>query len=720
MADYKVDIDVSVNDSKLDELEKRINSIKDKTIPIKLEVDSSSLKGIESQLKNASKTQTLKMNADTSGVKKEISSALKSVNSISMKPIKPRVDSGEAEKRIVNLKKLGDNVTTKPLEFTADTSSAQKNLESLNAVIDRSEIDVKELQSVLKEFKFDGSSIKTMTSDLEKANAAITDVKARFQDDKTLQLNIKGVERVGELTRELQTAVTIKKKFDKETGEDLGWGTPSVTHTIQLYKKSGEAAKQAAAEKKQAAAEAKAAEREEAAAAKQAAKEEAAARKQAAAEAKAAAQAAAAEQAAVDKIRQRANKGGTNRGLTDDFTGVEEKMRGLGNAANNLENTYQELIAARRELETALAGTDSKRIISADEQYTRSLDKMKSEIKSVTAAKKEQDAVDKSITANMRLRQKADNLSLSMDSWMSKNTAAAKNFGGQIENLKAQLMSCDAVQFNNIQNQFKKIQTQAELAGKTGLSFGDKIKAQFSKLGTYFGVSSVMLAGMQGIREAFQNVLDVDTQLTELYRVTDLTSQQYSDVYDKLTVSAKEYGSTLTDLISATADWSRAGFDADTAAGLAEVTAVYQHISDLDYDEASENLLTAYKGFESELKENFDGDAVSAVSYVSDILNELDNNYSVTAAGVGEAMKRSASAMEVAGNTIQETAGMITGITEVTQDPEKAGNALKVVSMRLRGKTTFCLRTRKVCTLCFALNCKNIEDSYIRQSARVA
>ena len=29
---------------------------------------------------------------------------------------------------------------------------------------------------------------------------------------------------------------------------------------------------------------------------------------------------------------------------------------------------------------------------------------------------------------------------------------------------------------------------------------------------------------------------------------------------------------------------------------------------------------------------------------------------------------------------------MITGITEVTQDPEKAGSALKILSLRLRGK----------------------------------
>lgn len=49
------------------------------------------------------------------------------------------------------------------------------------------------------------------------------------------------------------------------------------------------------------------------------------------------------------------------------------------------------------------------------------------------------------------------------------------------------------------------------------------------------------------------------------------------------------------------------------------------------------------------------------------------NNYAATSAGIGEALTRSASALDLAGNSIQETAGMITGIIEVTQDPEQAG-----------------------------------------------
>ena len=61
------------------------------------------------------------------------------------------------------------------------------------------------------------------------------------------------------------------------------------------------------------------------------------------------------------------------------------------------------------------------------------------------------------------------------------------------------------------------------------------------------------------------------------------------------------------------------------------------------------------------------------------------NQYSVTSAGLGEGLARSASALQLAGNTFEEAAALIGATSEVTQDPEKAGNAMKTLSLRLRG-----------------------------------
>lgn len=49
------------------------------------------------------------------------------------------------------------------------------------------------------------------------------------------------------------------------------------------------------------------------------------------------------------------------------------------------------------------------------------------------------------------------------------------------------------------------------------------------------------------------------------------------------------------------------------------------------------------------------------------------NNYAISSTGIGEAMVRSASALSSAGNTLEESIGMITAMNEVVQNPETVG-----------------------------------------------
>lgn len=246
---------------------------------------------------------------------------------------------------------------------------------------------------------------------------------------------------------------------------------------------------------------------------------------------------------------------------------------------------------------------------------------------------------------------------LKSNNWLKNNSAAADEFGQRIEVLNQRMKSAKTdVDYKNVIDDFNTLKLEAEAAGKAHLTFWDGLKNQARQYASYVGVAGVAMAGGQAMRMMAQNVLEVDTAMTGLYRVTDLTSQQYDELYDKMVSSSKEYGRTLTDTINATSDWVRAGFDETTALGLADITAMYQNVSDLDYDEATKNILTSYKGFEDDFVKNFGGDAVAAGEHIVDVLNKLDNEFSVTSAGLGEGLARSASALEIAGNTFEESA----------------------------------------------------------------
>lgn len=64
------------------------------------------------------------------------------------------------------------------------------------------------------------------------------------------------------------------------------------------------------------------------------------------------------------------------------------------------------------------------------------------------------------------------------------------------------------------------------------------------------------------------------------------------------------------------------------------------------------------------------------------------NNFAITSAGIGDALQRSASALFAAGNTIDESVALVTAANAVIQNPEQVGNALKTLSLRLRGAKT--------------------------------
>lgn len=653
--EFKVKVGVEVDTAGLDA---QIAKIKPSNkIKCDVELNDASVQHIVDQLNNGIKAfgkngNEIKFTADVTGLKKDVASAVKGVTG----------------------KSAANNI-----KVNADTSNAKKELSGLTAVIEKSENGFEELRSQLAGMKFNNSSIDAFMKELENSLVTVEKVDASFKDDHTFTLTVKGAD---EAEKKIQAVITAKEKLDEEGNSTGVWSTSTkVSHN--LYDRAAEEKKVAAAAKQAAA--------EEAAAVKQAKAEEAAAAKQAAAQAKAAAQEqAAAAQIAANAATQRQKLIGTYKAEKQSKVDVDSKYNKINNPSEDLTKAYNAYKNAKKNLFDTENFTDN---VVAVNQYNAALETVKNQLSIVankerdaaTAAKAEASA-QKEAAAAMQLRSKANNLSMSMDAWLKRNSAAAKTFGRQIRSLQAELKSCDATRFSGIQSEFKTITTQAEIIGKTGLSMGDRLKMQFTKLSSYFGAASVIMTGIQAVKEGFQNVLDVDTKLTELYRVTDFTSSQYSDVYDTLTTSAQKYGATLTDLISQTADWSRAGFsDPDTAARLSEITSVYQHIADLDAKTSMENLLTAYKGFEPQLKKQFGGDAAAAAEHIADVYNEIDNNYATTAADIGEAVKRSASALSLAGNSLEETAGMVTGITEVTQDPEKAGNSLKVLSMRLRG-----------------------------------
>lgn len=273
------------------------------------------------------------------------------------------------------------------------------------------------------------------------------------------------------------------------------------------------------------------------------------------------------------------------------------------------------------------------------------------------------------------------NLSNDIDAWLKRNSAAAKDFGAELKRIQSEIVNADGAKLTKLKQEFISVKKEAAAAGKTGLSFADQVK----KLLPAVSAIQVVQRGVEVVKKMATEVVTVDTAMTELKRVTSLSASEYENLYDSMTQSAKKYGAQLDTMINSTASWVRLGFDANTANKLAEVSTMYQHVTDLDEATAVKNLVTAYKGYQDQLLATTNNDSVAAVEKVADIFDKLGNELPVTAAQVGAGMNKWASVAQSAGATIEEAAAMTVGSGSVTQDFDQAGSSLKISTLRIMG-----------------------------------
>ena len=231
------------------------------------------------------------------------------------------------------------------------------------------------------------------------------------------------------------------------------------------------------------------------------------------------------------------------------------------------------------------------------------------------------------------------------------------------------------------QQEFLDIATNARLAGGEVETLGQKFKRVFDEKFGYGVLATLALYARQGIIQVYNNVVNLDTAMTELKKVTDETDATYNKFLDKAAERAEKLGATMSDVVSSTADFSRLGYSLDEATELANAAIVYKNVGDgiSDISESSESIISTMKAFGIEAKD---------VMTIVDKYNEVGNKFAISSKGVGDVLLRSASALQTAGNTLDEAIALGTSANSVTQDPEKVGVALKTISMYLRSAKT--------------------------------
>lgn len=237
---------------------------------------------------------------------------------------------------------------------------------------------------------------------------------------------------------------------------------------------------------------------------------------------------------------------------------------------------------------------------------------------------------------------------------------------------------------NEILNIVEKIVQEERAAGRAGKSFLDifKTKAFYGFIGQIQSYLS-MYIGFYGImnkaRTAVTTIIELDDALVDLKKTTSMSNSQLEDFYYESSNIAKEMGVTTQEIIEQASAWSRLGFStADASTEMAKLSSQFASISPgIEVDDAQSGLVSIIKSW------SLNPDQVK--SEIMDPINTLGNNFALSNEDIIEGMKRSASAFAAVGTDYKEAFALFTATQEIMQNAEKAGTALRSISLRIRG-----------------------------------
>lgn len=365
----------------------------------------------------------------------------------------------------------------------------------------------------------------------------------------------------------------------------------------------------------------------------------------------------------------------------------------------DVDESYIQLQKDIKKLSTMLAKDPVlvKVSLDTDGVSTKVIEKQldtKKNIKKVSEETSEKETV--SLNKQIALYNKISRLVNSIGLNMQRRWTAATNTPSGVElsgisdflsNLKEQDLS-DSKIFDTVSQsvaeaelRIKDLNHEIQLGGKNTKAWGDRITGLASKFNTWFTLSQAIMAAYSTARKMITAVVELDTAMTELKKVTNETDEVYEKFLDNASTRAKKLGAALSDTVTATADFARLGYNLKEAEELADAAIVYKNVGDgiEDISEASESIIATMQAF---------GMAAEDSMLVVDKFNETGNNYAISSKGVGDALLRSAAAMNAANNSLDETIALATAANTIVQDPEKVGTTLKVVSMYLRAAKT--------------------------------
>ena len=288
----------------------------------------------------------------------------------------------------------------------------------------------------------------------------------------------------------------------------------------------------------------------------------------------------------------------------------------------------------------------------------------------------------RNLSADTSTMQGASALTNKIVIWMGQNRQAAAQYDSELKQIISDLQNCNnKADFSKLQRQFNNIALQVKSSGSlyTGFFNGLKsgIKDAFENILRYQLAYKVIDQVISGFKSMVNAVADLDKKLTEFNKVADLTSDKLLEFSDRAFDAADEVGRTGSDMIEAATEFKRAGYSLEDSLDMGKSALLMTNVADgiTQTSDAASTLIAVLKGFN--INE-------SDIMTIVDKMNSVSNQSPVGFDNLADGLERVSGTMNQAGNSIDETIGLLTGGYAQLRNMEKVSTGLITISQRLR------------------------------------
>ena len=154
---------------------------------------------------------------------------------------------------------------------------------------------------------------------------------------------------------------------------------------------------------------------------------------------------------------------------------------------------------------------------------------------------------------------------------------------------------------------FRVFGKEAETVGLKGESAWGKFLNSFKTMSSYITANMVFNMAKRQLRSMANEVIAVDTAMTELRKVTQATDAEFEKFAQSAGKTGRELGASISDVINATATFARLGYSLADAEELGKVATLYKNVGDgISEETAAEDIVSTMKAFNIEAKNSIE------------------------------------------------------------------------------------------------------------------